>query len=81
MIPLHSKMTTRTITTPKRRKTKEQVRNNSQPDRTQFMVMTVIMQREKKLIWKLKMKTPTKMNTRRKTPLILMKASNNLILW
>ena len=81
MIPLHLKMTTRTITTLKRRKTKEQVRNNSQPDRTQFMVMTAIMQREKKLIWKQKMKTPTKMKMRRKTPLILMKASNNLILW
>ena len=74
-------MTTRTITTLKRRKTNEQVRNNSQLDRTQFMVMIAIMQREKKQRWKLKMKIHSKMKMLRKTPLIPMKASNNLILW
>ena len=74
-------MTTRTITTQKRRKTKEQVHNNSQPDRTQFMEMIVIMQREKKQRWMLKMKIHTKMKMRRLTLQILMKTSNNLILW
>ena len=49
-------MTTRTITIQRRKKTKEQAHNNSQPDQTQFMVMTVIMQKEKKLRWKLTMK-------------------------
>ena len=74
-------MTTRTITIQRRKKTKEQAHNNSQPDQTQFMVMTVIMQKEKKLRWKLTMKIHNKMKMRRQTLLILMKVSNNLILW
>ena len=82
MIPLHSKMTTRTITTLKRRKTKEQVHlSNQPPDQTQSMVMTVIMLREKKQRWRLKMKIQTKMKMQRQMLLILMKALSNLILW
>ena len=81
MIRLHSMMTTRTITTLKKRKTKELVRNNSQPDQTQFMVMTAIMQREKKQRWRLKMKIHSKMKMRKQMLLTLMKVSNNLISW
>ena len=78
----HLMMMTRTITTLKRRKTKEQVHlSNQPPDQTQSMVMTVIMQKEKKLRWKLTMKIHNKMKMRRQTLLILMKVSNNLILW